>query len=278
MVVHGSAEVEAKHAAHLLVEGLQQVGTALSCSFTDELLVGLSHVVGVVGIGTSHGQSVGPRAELHVESVEDGLLGIVAAAPVRYDHAVVLPVALQDAVQHHLIMTIVLVFIEIVGTHDAPCLALSDSSTEGRKIDFVQSAVANYDIDLMAVLFVVVQGIVLHARSYAFRLQSLHVGHYHTAGQPGVFAHILEVTSSERCAIDVHTRSQDHVFAAIACLFTQALTIETGKICVPSSSQARQRRECHTRVVGLSGLNPLVPKHVGTYTVRSVVGPEIGHT
>ena len=131
MLAHRGAEVEAQHAAHLLVERLQQVGLALAGGLVDELLVGLGHIVGVVGIGAAHGETVGPRAELHVESVEDGFLGVVAATPVAHHDAVELPVALQNLVEHHAIMTIVLVVVEVVGTHDAPGLALGDGGTEG---------------------------------------------------------------------------------------------------------------------------------------------------
>ena len=80
----------------------------------------------------------------------------MTAAPVAHDDSVEAPVAFQDTVQCDIIMAVVLVVVEVVGTHDAPRLALGDSGTEGRQIDFAESAVANHHIHLMAVLLVVV--------------------------------------------------------------------------------------------------------------------------
>ena len=245
MLVHRGAEVEAQHATHLLVERLQQVGLALAGGLVDELLVGLGHVVGVVGIGAAHGEPVGPRAELHVESVEDGFLGVVAATPVAHHDAIELPVALQNLVEHHAIMTIVLVVVEVVGTHDAPGLALGDGGTEGGQIDFMKCAVAHHDVHLMAILLVVVQRVVLHAGRHALRLQSLHVGHHHARGQPRVLAHVLEVAAGQRRAVDVDARTQYHVLAAIARFLAEALAVETRQIGVPRGSQAGQGREGH---------------------------------
>ena len=278
MLVHRRAEVEAQHASHLLVECFHEVGLALAGGLVDELLVRLCKIVGVVGVGASHRQSVGPCSELHVESVEDGLFGVVTAAPVAHDDSVEAPVAFQDTVQRDIIMAVVLVVVEVVGTHDAPRLALGDGGTEGRQIDFVESAVANHHIHLMAILLVVVQRIVLHAGRHALRLQSLHVGHHHARGQPRVLAHVLEVAAAKRSAIDVHARAENHVLAAITSLLAQALAVETCQVRIPSSRQTRQGGEGHTRVVGLTGLHPLVPEHVGTNAVRAVVGPEVGHS
>ena len=277
MLAHRGAEVEAQHAAHLLVERLQQVGLALASGLVDELLVGLGHVVGVVGIGAAHGEPVGPRAELHVESVEDGFLGVVAATPVAHHDAVELPVALQNLVEHHAIMTIVLVVVEVVGTHDAPGLALGDGGTEGGQIDFVQCAVAHHDVHLMAILLVVVQRVVLHAGRHTLRLQSLHVGHHHARGQPRVLAHVLEVAAGQRRAVDVDARTQYHVLAAIARFLAKALAVEACQVGIPRGSQTGECREGHARVVGLAGLHPLVPQHVGAHAVGAVVGPEVGH-
>ena len=175
-------------------------------------------------------------------------------------------------------MTVVLVLIQVVGSHDGPCPTLTDGSLEGRQVDFTQGAVRDDDIHLMAILLIVVQRIVLDTGGHALRLQALHVGHYHTGGQPGVFTHILKVTAVERCAVDVDTGTEYHGLATIERFLAEALTIDTCHLRVPRSSQTGQRRECHARVIRLASLLPLVPQHVRTYAVRAVVGPHIGNT
>ena len=157
LTVHRRTIEQAEHAAHLVVEFLRRVLTLL-----DQLLVGIGHKVEIIGIGLAHRQSVGPGTELQVESVLDGLFGVVTAAPVGDDYTIVLPITLQDLVEHNVIVTVVLVLIEVVGAHDTPCATLSDGSLEGWQVDLMESTVRDDDVHLMAILLVVVQGIVLH--------------------------------------------------------------------------------------------------------------------
>ena len=271
VTVHRSTIEQAQHATHLVVQLLRGV-TAL----TDGLLVGSSQVVGVVGIGLAHRQTVRPRAKLKVETVADGLVGVVTAAPVADNHPVEAPVVLQYLVEHRGVMAVVLVLIQVVGTHDGPRPTLLHGSTEGGQVDFVEGAVAHLDVHLVAILLIVVQGVVLHTGGHTLRLQTLHVGHHHARGKVGILTQILEVAPAERRAVDVHTRAQHHVLVAVQSLLAQALAVEAGQFGVPGGSQTGQCGECHTRVVGLSGLLPLVPEHVGAHTVGAVVRPQIG--
>ena len=183
----------------------------------------------------------------------------MTAPPVGYYHAIVLPVALQYLVQHDIIVAIVLVFIQIVGTHDAPGTGLGNGSLEGRQINFVQGSVADDDIHLMAILLVVVQGIVLHAGCHALRLQTFYIRYDHARGQQRVLTHILEIPTSERGAVDIHARAKDHALAPIKGLLAETLTIETSHVRIPRRSQTGQCREGHARVVRLSCLFPFVP-------------------
>ena len=210
MAAHGGAIEEAEHTAHLLVEFARA-----HLSLGDELLVGTSQIVGIVGIGGTHGEAIGPGAKLHVEAVGDGLLGVVATAPVADDHAVEAPVVLQDGVEHRGVMAVVLVVVEVIGSHDGPRPTLLHGGTEGRKINLVQGTVADDDVHLVTILLVVVQGVVLHTGGHPFRLQPLHIRHHHLRCQQGVFAHILKVATVEGCAVDVYARPQHHALAAI---------------------------------------------------------------
>ena len=270
LALHRRPIEQAEHTAHLLVELFRGVST-----LTDGLLVSLSHMIAVVGIGTSHGQSVGPGAELKIETIGDGLVGIVASAPVADDHTIEAPVVFQYLVEQNAIMTIVLVPVEVIGTHDGPCPTLCHRRLEGRQVDLVKGTIAHDNVHLMAILLVVVQRIVLHTGGHALRLETLHIGHHHTGGEQRVLTHILEVPSTERRTIDVDTRTEDDALLTIEGLLTEALAIEARHLGVPCGRQTGQCGEGHTRVVGLSGLHPLVPEHIGTNTMRTVVGPEV---
>ena len=159
MLIHRSAIIETKHAAHLLVE--------LTCgvfAFLYGLQIGTGEIIAVVGVGGAPAQSVGPGAELHIKTILHGLIGVVSATPVAYYHTIKLPICLQNLIESVLIMTIMLIAIEIVCTHNGPGLTLLYCSLEGWQIDFVKSTVAHLDIDLVAIFLIVVQTIVLHAR------------------------------------------------------------------------------------------------------------------
>ena len=267
---HRCAEEEAEHTAHLVVEFFRGV-TALA----DGLFVGIGEVVVVVGVGLAHRQSVGPGAELQVKTISDGLIRVVATTPVRNHDTIESPVLFEDLVEHDFVVAVVLVLIEVVGAHDGPCTALLHSGLEGRQVDLVQGAVADDDIHLMTVFLVVVQRIVFHTGCDTFRLQTLNVGNDHAGSKPGILTHILEIASVERCAEDVHARSQHHALVAVERLLTQTLPIEPCEVGVPRRSQTGQRRKGHAGVVGLSCLLPFVPQHVRAHSMRSVVGPEV---
>ena len=225
---HRGAEVEAQHAAHLLVEF-----AGGEFAFLDEFLVGQGQVVSIVGVACTPCQAVGPTAELHVQAVLDGLLGVVGSSPVADDHTVILPVAFQYLVECVLVVAAVLVLVQIVGTHDAPGVALLNGGLECGQVDLAQGAVTDDDIDLMTVLLIVVQAEVFDTRCRAGALQPLDVGGHHARCQQRVLTHVLEVAAVQRCAVDVHTGSQDHVLAAVARFLTQAAAVQARQVGVP---------------------------------------------
>ena len=273
VAVHRGAEEEAQHTAHFVVELLLCELPAL-----DELFVGVGQIVVVVGILGACRQTIGPCAELHIKTVADGLLRVVGTTPVADDHTVVLPVAFQYLVKQLLVVAVMLVLVEVVGTHESPDVSFSDCSLEGGQIDFVEGAVGEDDVHLMAILLVVVHGVVLYAGRHTFRLQSLNIRSDHAGGEVGIFAHVFEVATPQRSTQDVHTRTQNHGFVAVESLLAEVLAVETCHRGIPCGCQTGKGREGHTRVVRLSCLFPFVPEHIGAYTVRPVVGPEIRKT
>ena len=186
--------MQAEHSAHLLVEFPLGIAAVL-----DGLLIGERQVIIVVGIGGAHHQTVGPCSKLHVESVLNSLVHVVRAAPVAYHHAVEAPVALQDIVQQYAVVAVMLIVVQVIGTHQRPRATFLHGSLEGRQIDFVEGTVADLYIHLMTVGLIVVQRIVFHAGRDALRLQALHIGHHHARCQEGIFAHVFEIAAVERC-------------------------------------------------------------------------------
>ena len=140
----------------------------------------------------------------------------------------------------------------------------------------MQCAVAHDDVHLVAVLLVIVQAVVLDTCRNALRLQPLYVRNHHRGGQEGVFTHIFEVTTVERSAQDVHSRTQYHILSPIESLLSESFAIDARHLGIPAGCQTGECRKSHAGVVGLPGLVPFVPKNIGSDTVRTVIGPEIG--
>ncbi len=273
MAIHSCAIEQTEYTTNFFIELLRRV-----LSFLNESLVRQGEVIAVVSIGGTHGETIGPGAKLEVETIGDGLLSMMASTPVAHYDSIVAPVLLQDLVQEDMIVAIVLVFIQIVGAHDAPSTSLGNGCLEGGQIDFVQSTIGDGNIHLMAILLIIVKSIVLDASRNALGLKALNIRHHHARGQPGIFAHILEVTTTQRGAIDIDARTQNHGFATIEGFLAKALAIETGHLRIPSGSQTSEGWECHTRIVGLTSLFPLVPTYIGTYAMRTIIRPHIGES
>ena len=196
---HSGAEEEAQHAAHLVVESLHGI-----FAFLDTLEIGESQIVVVVGVVGASIESVGACTEFHVETIVHGLVGVVASSPVGDDDAVVAPLAFYKVAQQILVVAVVLIAVEVVGSHKAPDVSLSDGSMEGRQIDFMECALGDDDIGVVAVLLVVVEAEVLYACRHMVFLHALNIGHHHCGAEVGVLTEILEVAPVERCAVDVH--------------------------------------------------------------------------
>ena len=273
IAVHGGAIDETQDATHLVVEFLLPYLT-----FKNELAIGISHKVVVVGIGGAHREAIGPGAKFEVKAIVDGFLGALCATPVADDGAIEAPFTLEDLVHKVLVVAGMLTTEEVVASHQCPGTTFANGCLESGQIDLAEGTLVAESIGGVALVLVVVERIVLHADCHALLLHALDVAHCHAAREEGVFAHILETAAIERGATDVDARTEENGLVAIACLFADGLTIAEGKIGVPGGCQAGQRRECRTRVVAATSLLPFVPKHVGADAVRAIGTPEFGNT
>ena len=166
--------------------------------------------------------------------------------------------------------------VAIVGPHDGPGLTPLHGSLEGGQIELIESPVAHLHIDRIAVILLVVQGKVLYTGGHPVGLYPFDIRHYHFSGQVGVLAHIFKITPVQRCAVDIHPGAQQHILVSVASLLAYRAAVQESHLGVPRSGQTGQSREGHARVVGPTGLLPLVPSHLGPYAVRPVGHPVLG--
>ena len=270
--VHRRAENQPQHPARLVVERRRR-----SLALAEHIEVGGGEVIVVVGVAGTPAQAVGPRTELHVETVLGGLLRVVRAAPVGDDHAVKGPVAFQNVVQQVAVVAAMLSLVFIVGAHDGPCAALLNGGFKRREVDLVQRTVVDLDVDAVAVGLLVIECEMFHAGGNAVLLHLLDVGNDHPRGEVGILAHVLEIAAVERRAVDVHAGSQQDVLLAVARLLADGFAIQRRHFGIPRRGKARQRRESRAGVVRPAGLVPFVPQDLGADAVRAVGAPHLGN-
>ena len=150
----------------------------------------------------------------------------MCSTPVRNDNSVKSPFATQNIVKQILIVTSMLILVIVVAAHYSPCPAFLHSSSERRKIYFIECAVIHNRIRCVAVGFMIVECKMLDRCSNSNALHSFDVRHYHFRCEMRVFTHILEVLAIQRCTVDIYPGAEKDVFFAIACFFSQAFTIQ----------------------------------------------------
>ena len=113
--VHRCTENQPQHVAHLVVEFL---GTDLAA--LDFLQVGQGKIIHVVGVRAAFGQSVGPGAELQIQTVADSFIGIAHATPIGDNCSVKSPLAAKYIHEQTVVVAGVLSPYTVVRAHYAP--------------------------------------------------------------------------------------------------------------------------------------------------------------
>ena len=166
----------------------------------------------------------------------------------------------------------------VIRSHDGPRAPLFDGGLESRQIYLVEGAVAEVDVDVVAPLFLVIQGEVLHAGCHSVLLHAPYVGHAQGGSEVGVFAHVLEVAPAQRRAVDVYARPEEYVFFAVAGFLADGLPVAGGEAGVPRGGQAGERGKGRAAVVVPACIIPFVPVHFGPHAVGAVGMVQFGNS
>ena|SRR6185437_4501597 len=137
----------------------------------------------------------------------------VHAAPIGHHGAVEAPFVFQNVGEQIMIGAGMVAVHEVVGTHHAPDFGFGDAGFEGGQINFAQGAFADFGIDAVAILFLVVAGEVLDAGGDAGELHAFDVADGQARGEIGVFAEVFAVAAAEGRAMDVHGGPEQHLHA-----------------------------------------------------------------
>ena len=266
----GAATVEparrdqhAQVAAHLVVEHRDRERAVLQPGQE-----GRGEEVLVVGLAGAH---------LEVEALQDGLAGVVGAAPVGDDAAREAPLALEHLVEQVVVVAGVLAAELVVGAHHRERPALAHSRLERRQVDLPQRPLVHLHVDRAAVLLLVVDGEVLDAGDRLLGLHALHVAHGHAAGEPRVLAEVVVVAAAQRRSLDVERGAEDHVLAARAGLVPDHAAVGVGQLGVPGRGEGHADGHRGREVARPAGRLPRVDAHLLAHALRPVGGPQVGH-
>ena len=187
-----------------------------------------------LGRGTGHQQVVAGLQLGH---------GVAAAVPVGHHQALETPFLAQQRGQQIVAFGGVRAVHEVVARHHRPGLRLLHRELKPLQVDFAQGPLAHRRVQLHAVEFLVVHGEVLDAGAHALAFYPVHEGGGHVAGHQRVFGIVLEVAPTQRVAVDVHARGQQHVDAKGPHLAPKCRAHPPHQGRIPAAGQQRGHRK-----------------------------------
>ena len=102
-------------------------------------------------------------------------------------------------------MSRMLIKILIVTAHYAPGASFNYSRMERAQIKFIQGAIRNSHINMVAEGFLFIKRIMFYATCHAIGLKPLNIRHTHPRSKIRIFSHIFKIATVKRCAVQVHT-------------------------------------------------------------------------
>ena len=170
---------------------------------------------------------------------------------------------------------------KVITAHHS-CHTGIDSSLERRKIDLIDRTLIRIRTDMVAVGLLIIECKMLYRGHHALRLHTLDILRRCLCSKERVLTHILEITATERAAIDIHARTKEDMHTTRTRILTESHTHLIYNIFVPCSGRSHSTGEKRTLCVVAHTLRAVChtdqrnPQTLdGTY-VESVLGaPDI---
>ena len=134
-------------------------------------------------------------------------------APVCHHDAVEAPFVAEHGGEQPMFLLRVVAVDFVIRRHHRPRFAFLDGDFKVLEIELSQSAVADASVVFPSVDFLAVGSIVFYRGAHAIGLYAPHKSRGHLTRQQWVFREILEVATTERVAVEIHARGENHVGA-----------------------------------------------------------------
>ena len=187
--------------------------------------------------------------------------------PVRHHNALEAPLITQHVLQQPGAFRGIGSVDSVVGSHDRPRTAFLDGDLETLQVQLAQRTLADLHVDGVAVPFMVVGRVMLGRRAHLLRLDSADHGGGHLAGNQRIFRVVLEVSASQRIAMQVQGRRQKDIDPIGRRFRSHGLAHTFDQCIVPCAGQQRG----NGKGGGVEGLiRRVVPRRVDAQTGRPI--------
>ena len=179
---------------------------------------------------------IAPR-HVDVESGQRSLDGRPGVAEVGEDETLESPLFFQDFIEQPLVVAAQFAVQSVCGGHAAPRIGLFDSDLISAQIDFAQRTFVHAAHVPVSVEVATVDGEVFDTGRYPFPLHASYLGCSQFAVQVGIFCQIFEKTASQRIAVDVECRAEDHTDSSCTAFRPDHLSGLFDELRIPSGGE-----------------------------------------
>ena len=121
----------------------------------------------------------------------------------------------------------------VVAVHHGSDMCLLHGLSECGEVDFMERALIDIGTCMVAAPFLIVCSEMLHRGNHPLMLHANDVIGSYLGCEVRVFAEILEISSTERCPIDVHARTEKKRDSSRLGVLSEPVTELVGKFAVP---------------------------------------------
>ena len=187
-------------------------------------------------------------------------------APVGHHDTLETPLVTKNRRQQVMLLLGIFPVEFVVRRHDRPRIGLLDHDLETLQHHLTQGARIDDGVVLVAVGLLVVRREMLGTHANPIALDTVDIRRSNLAGQERILGKILEIPAAERVAVQVHTRSKQHVGAILLNLLSHRLGHFLDQRGIERSRHHRTHRETG-RIEGLVGTRT---RRINTDTSRTV--------
>ena len=166
--------------------------------------------------------------------LRDGWQAFANTNPVGHHNTLIAPIFTQNLGQQVVITHRELTVHLIITSHNGPRIALTDSYLKTSQIKLASCSLTDSLVNSSTVCLLRIDCKVLGTDTSPLTLHTFNISSSYLSCHQWVFAVILEVTATQRIAMQVHTWTQYHIATIFLGLIANSLAYFAYQLCIPS--------------------------------------------